>query len=520
MKSKSTLVLVVLLSLGIGRFSQLSHATSTGPVSSGESPANPNIFVNLSKRVVPSVVNISTMSTVAPRGEKGSQEDLFRRFFEEFFHQQGGQGQGRGGEDEEDQGEVLPPSKPGKPGKKVPRAMSLGSGFVVDASGLILTNNHVVADAEEIKIYFTEEADEKPVDGEVVGHDLELDLALIRVKSKRALVALPLGDSDGLEVGEYVMAVGNPFGQGHSVTHGIISAKNREAPDFRLASYLQTDAPINPGNSGGPLINLKGEVIGINNAIDQRAVGIGFAIPINLVKAVLPQLKTKGTVSRGYIGVLVNEMSPEIAGKLGVAKDLRAPFVTHVYPNEPADKAGIKPYDVILELNGKPIHTSAELVTAVVGIPVNASVPVKLIRSGVEKIVSLKVGQRPGVQAADSQDGKIKKKKEKKPSHIDVGMELEDLTNELARELGATGTSTGAVVMESDYGGPADSAGLFRGDIIVEVDRKPIKDADAFYSIVKEKKTYLLRVRRTDPQGKEVFIVALLDLKSSSPSSP
>ena len=174
------------------------------------------------------------------------------------------------------------------------------------------------------KFLFTEAADEEPTTGEVVGRDPEIDVALIKVKTKRELVAVALGDSDALEVGEYVIAVGNPFGQGHSVTHGIISAKGRLAPDFPLASYLQTDAPINPGNSGGPLVNTKGEVIGINNAIEQRAQGISFAIPINLIKKILPQLRTKGTVERGYIGVLVNELTPEHAPKFEVPKSPRA----------------------------------------------------------------------------------------------------------------------------------------------------------------------------------------------------
>ncbi|MGK5087247.1 trypsin-like peptidase domain-containing protein, partial [Bdellovibrionota bacterium FG-2] len=287
-------------------------------------PGDPNIFVGLSKKIVPSVVNISTFTTVrVPRGGQGTPDDLFRRFFEDFFRQHQGMGpQGpQGPGDDEDDG--MPPTHPkspkgpkGSPGKG-PKSMSLGTGFIIDASGLILTNNHVVIDADEIKISFTEATDEKPTDGEVVGRDPEIDVALIRIKSKREMVPLVLGDSDALEVGEYVAAVGNPFGQGHSVTHGIISAKGRLAPDFPLANYLQTDAPINPGNSGGPLVNLKGEVVGINNAIDQRAQGIGFAIPISLVKRILPQLRSNGAVARGYIGVLVSELTPELAEKLG-----------------------------------------------------------------------------------------------------------------------------------------------------------------------------------------------------------
>ena len=392
--------------------------------------------------------------------------------------------------------------------------MSLGTGFIIDASGLILTNNHVVQDADEIKIFFTEETDEKPADGEVVGRDPELDIAVIRVKSKRTLVPVVFGDSDNVEVGEYVIAVGNPFGQGHSVTHGIISAKGRTAPDFPLASYLQTDAPINPGNSGGPLVNLKGEVIGINNAIDQRAQGIGFAIPIDVVKKILPQLKTKGTVARGYIGVLVNELTPELAPKLGVSKDLKGPFVTHVFPGEPADKAGVKPYDVIIELNHKAIRSPGELITAVTGVSVGESVPIKVSRGGQVKELSIKVSQRPGAPQVVKR-GHEDSKKGKKPAHTETGMELETLTSEISKELGMPDKLKGTVVTSTAYGGPADRAGLMRGDVILEVDRKATPDADSFYAVVKEKKSYLLRVRRQGPQGQEVFSVIILDLKDS-----
>jgi serine protease Do len=369
-----------------------------------------------------------------------------------------------------------------------------------------------VADADEIKIQFTEEADEKPTDGEVIGRDPEIDVALIRVKSKRDMKSVTLGDSDNLEVGEYVMAVGNPFGQGHSVTHGIISAKGRIAPDFPLATYLQTDAPINPGNSGGPLVNLKGEVIGINNAIHQGAQGIGFAIPINVVKKIIPQLKTKGTVARGYIGVLVNELTPDIASKIGAPKDLRAPLVTQVNPSEPADKAGVKVYDLITEFNGKPVRSSSDLIAAVTSVNVGDSVPIKINRGGKEMTLTIKVSKRPGTEQLTK--SRSEDKKDKKPLRIDTGMALEDLTPEIRRELGVPDKVNGAVVSSISYGGPADKAGLLRGDLILEVDRKPVKNVDGFYALVKEKKSYLLRVRRPDPTGREVFSIIVLDLKS------
>lgn len=500
----------------MGCLAALSAPSAWSASAGSNEPVGANIFVNLAKKVVPSVVNISTLTTVKGSGipaPGGSPDDMLRRFFGDLFKQyHGGQGYGgpRGGQ-EEDEEEPGPPP-PGSGPKNLPKAMSLGTGFIIEP-GLILTNNHVVAEADEIKISFTESPDEKPTDGEVVGRDPELDVALIRVKSKQEMLPLAFGDSDALEVGEYVMAVGNPFGQGHSVTHGIISAKGRLAPDFPLANYIQTDAPINPGNSGGPLVNLKGEVIGINNAIDQRAQGIGFAIPINIVKKILPQLKTKGTVTRGYIGVLVSEMSPEVATKLGVKKDLRAPFVTNVYPDAPAEKAGLKPYDVILEFNGKPIHTSNELILAVTGIEVGQTVPLKISRSGAEKTLQIKVTQRPGSQelAATGKDVPKKKKGKKAPAGPDTGMELDDVTAEIARELGMP-KPTGAYVRSIAYGGPADKAGLSQGDVILEVDRKAVKDADHFFSLVKEKKSYLVRVRRSEGQGQDVYSVVVLDL--------
>lgn len=478
----------------------------------GDSPVDQNIFVKLSKKLVPSVVNISTFSNIRPGNPRyrGSPDDLFRRFFEEYMNRGRGPG-GPGQEDEEDGEEESPP--PGNPQSRGKRAMSLGTGFIIDASGLILTNNHVVADAEEIKISFTENPDEKPTDGEVVGRDPEIDVALIKVKTSTPLAPVQLGDSDNVEVGEYVAAVGNPFGQGHSVTHGIISAKGRSAPDFPLANYFQTDAPINPGNSGGPLVNLKGEVIAINNAIDQRAQGIGFAIPINIVKKILPQLRSKGAVARGYIGILVNEVTPDIAANLNIKKDVRAPLVTQVYPGEPAAVAGIKPYDLILEFNGKVVRTGAELIAAVTSVEVGQEVPVKILSGGQEKNVKIKVSQRPGGPQMAKGPQKPKAESPKAKAPVNTGMSLEDVTPEIARELGMPDKTKGVVVVSTAYDGPADRAGVLRGDLILEVDRKPVTDVAAFYKMVKEKKSYLLRVRRGDPQGHEVFSVIVLDLK-------
>ncbi len=336
-----------------------------------------NVFASLAKRVVPSVVNISTISNVRLTGarEYRTPEDLFRGMLGQDFD---GPGSGLNSRNNEMR----------------PRSVSLGTGFVIDSSGIILTNNHVVQDADEIKIQFTEDSDEKPTEGKVIGRDPELDVALIQVKTDRKLVALPLGDSNALEVGEYVMAVGNPFGQGHSVSHGIVSAKGRTAPGTPFANWLQTDAPINPGNSGGPLLNLRGEVVGINNAIDARAQGISFAIPISLVKAELPQIEKNGKFSRGYIGALIAPLSPEIAERMGLDKDLRAPFVTQVTPGGPAEKAGVKPYDAIVEFASKPVHTPNELVNAVAAIEAGKKVDLKVSRSGKIQTLQIRVGER------------------------------------------------------------------------------------------------------------------------------
>jgi serine protease Do len=341
---------------------------------------NPNIFVSLAKLTVPSVVNIQTM-VAGPRVSRGggamSPEEFFRRFFE---------GPGFGG----GQRQAPIPQE-----RSRPRLGSLGTGFIIDASGIILTNQHVVAGADQIKIQFTEDPNEKPTDGKIIARDPDMDIALIQVKTDRKLTALALGDSDALEVGEYVMAVGNPFGQGHSVTHGIISAKNRSNPELPFTNYLQTDAPINPGNSGGPLLNLRGEVIGVNNAIDARAQNIGFAIPINAVKANLTQLKSSGKVSRGYLGVAIDQLSPEMAAQLGVAKDTQGVVVMAADPGQPAFKAGVRPYDIVTEIEGKRITLPSQLTNEVSSAAPGKKLTLKIIREGKTREITVKVGERP-----------------------------------------------------------------------------------------------------------------------------
>ncbi|MEW6055858.1 MAG: Do family serine endopeptidase [Bdellovibrionota bacterium] len=478
------------------------HAPPLHAASSDKKSELANIFVEISKKMVPSVVNIYTTSTIrAPWGGPGGQDEMWRRFFEEFF------GEGFN-------------ATPGGPGMPSPKAQSLGSGFIIETSntgGLILTNNHVVEGADEIRVKFTEKADEPETKAEIVGQDPDLDIALLKVKTRNTMQAANLSDSSKLEVGEWIAAVGNPFGHGHSVSHGIVSAKERTLPGS-FANYLQVDAPINPGNSGGPLVNLNGEVVGINNAIDARGPGIGFAIPINLVKDILPQLKTKGRVERGYIGVSVDDLRPDLAKSLKLDENTKAPIITNVMPGTPAAKAGLQVYDVIKEVNGKPIHNANELVAAITAVPVGENAKVKILRSGKEMAVGVMVARRPDFRRDRGRvkpDGTPSKPQKKKSGRPDTGMEIEEIspeTPELARQLGLPESFRGIVISQVRPGSPAFNAGLERGDVILEVDRKAIKSEEEFDKIVRSKKTYLLRVRKQDENGRETFAVIALKL--------
>ena len=332
-----------------------------------------SLFVQIADQVIPSVVNISTtkyLRTPRMTFRRGA-DDFWQRFFD--F-------------------DSIPQDR-----DSIRQPMSLGSGFVIEAngsSGLILTNYHVIADADAVSVKFTESETEKETPAEIVGRDPDLDLALLRVKTERKLQPVPMGDSDALKVGEWIAALGNPFGHGHSVSHGIVSAKARTLPGG-FGKYLQVDAPINPGNSGGPLVNLRGEVVGINNAIDARGPGIGFAIPINSVKQVFSQLKDNGSVERVFIGINIGMMSPRLAKQLQVREDLSSPVVTHVLPGLSADRAGLKPYDVIISVDNTNVSTPDQLVEAITKVPVGKKVSLKVLRSGQELTLAIPVMKRP-----------------------------------------------------------------------------------------------------------------------------
>lgn len=470
---------------GLSAFSA-EKAEKPAPVADGMK----DMFIQLSKQMIPSVVNIYTTQMIANPYGSGPQGEMYKKFFEQFF------------------GEDFAPNVP-----QSRKATSLGTGFIIDEKeGLILTNYHVIADAEEIKIVLTEdESDKEGIDAKVIGGDAEADVALLKIKPSRKLTAAPLGDSDALQVGEWVMAVGNPFGHGHTVTHGIISAKERVVPISQFSNFIQTDTPINPGNSGGPLINTSGQVIGINSAINASAQGIGFAIPINYVKRILPELRSKGAVTRGFIGVNISEITPQLAKSMKLGKSLKGVLVSEVFEGEPAAKAGLKVYDVIMEINGKKIADGRQLVTAVSSYVPGASIQMKIMREGKEQELKILVGKRPSRDAIIGQRSSPKSKKFI-PS-INVGLVVEDLDPELRRELGVPSGVKGVVVSKVSPGGPAEEAGFERGDLIVDVDQKAISSSKDFYKMFVEPRVYLIRFRRA-----EGIAIATLDLSKSKES--
>ena len=344
---------------------------------------------------------------------------------------------------------------------KVP---SLGSGFVISPEGYIVTNNHVVEDVDEIVVVFS---DGEELEATVVGRDPKTDIALIRVEPSRSLSSLSLGDSDAVRPGEWVVAIGNPFGLEHTVTAGIVSAKHRNIGQGSYDDFIQTDAAINPGNSGGPLLNLRGEVIGINTAINPQANTIGFTVPINMAKQILPQLRADGRVTRGWLGVVIQHVTPELAEAFDLSEDQGA-LVSRVMEGSPAERAKLQVGDVIVEFDGETIEEWNELPRVVAGTSVDKSVDLVVVRGGKRKTVSLNVGKmdEPGVAEAPSEE-----------SPLEFGLRTQELTPELAEQLGVS-DATGVLVAGVEPGSPAEEAGLRRGDVILEVDRKSVESVD------------------------------------------
>jgi serine protease Do len=432
-------------------------------------PTAPGSFSDLVKKAKPSVVNISTVKTIKGEGvvpfhfgRPYGPDDPFKDFFDRFLRD------------------------------RLPRDFkqkSLGSGFIIDKDGFILTNNHVVEETDEIMVRL---ADETEFNAEIVGRDPKTDLALIRIKTDHPLEPLPLGDSDKLDVGDWVVAIGNPFGLGSTVTSGIVSAKYRHIGAGSYDNFIQTDASINPGNSGGPLLNTSGEVIGINTAIFSRSggsVGIGFAIPINMATGLLPQLK-KGKVIRGWLGVMIQKITADLREKLTLPDEMGA-LVADVTDGGPADRAGIKRGDVIVSFDGKEIEEMKDLPYIVASTPVNKVVEVEAIRKGRKMTFQVDVGELQEGEEIPEEIGETK-------PHL--GMTVEELSPQLALNLGLSETK-GLVVVKVERNSSAEEAGLRQGDILLEVDQVPAKDLEEFNRKVQDYEkgdTVLFLIKRED----------------------
>ena len=469
MKNRWLLLGVALLSaIAVILSVDYTQATQTSPNS-----ATPASFANLADKVKGSVVNISTTQVIEgnplmPFMGPGSP---FRDFFgpnppKQFFGNQ--------------------------PHGKM-ETHALGSGFVISKEGLIITNNHVVEKASEIKV---KSHSGKEYDAKLVGKDPKTDLALIQVEPDKDFPApAALGDSDALRVGDLVMAVGNPFGLGHTVTTGIISAKSRVLGAGPYDDFLQTDAAINPGNSGGPLFNMKGQVIGINTAIIAQGQGLGFAIPVNMAKELLPQLKT-GKVVRGWLGVMIQDISPKLAESFGL-KSTKGVLVSDVVKGSPAEKAGLKQGDVITRFDGNEIENAHKLSQAVAATAPDTQVKVDLQRNGKEKTVTLTIGTMP------SEEQPFVAPKEE----TSWGIAVQDLTPQLARQLGLEPGATGVVISDIKDGSPAAEAGLQPGDLISEVNRTAVKNLNDYQQALKRVKkgeNLLLLVKR---DGGALYVV-------------
>ncbi len=431
-------------------------------------------FAPLVERFKPAVVNISITNVVRQRefffpSPFGEQGDPFEEFFKRFF------------------GEA--------PFKEFKRR-GLGSGFIISKEGYIVTNNHVVAKAEDIEVILE---GGKSYKADVVGKDPKTDLALLKIEPQEDLPLVKLGTSDNLKIGDWVVAIGNPFGLGHTVTAGIVSAKGRILGLGAYADFIQTVAAINPGNSGGPLFNLQGEVVGVNTAIIAQGQGIGFAIPIDLAKEIIKQLRDTGKVVRGWLGVLVQQITPEIAKSLGL-KEGRGALVSDVTPGGPAEKAGIKRGDIIIEFNGREIQEMPELPRVVAATPPGTDVRLQILRNGEEKTIKTRVGELPEDIARGGR-GSVKEVERK------LGLIVQDINPRIAKRFGIE-EEGGVIITSVERGSVADEAGLRSGDLILEINKREIRDLNDYREVVdslEEGKNALFLVKR----GGNTIYVAL-----------
>ena len=473
----------------------------TGQVFVSEALARgPENIADTAEQVIDAVVNISTKQTVdisnnsaMPQLPPGSP---FEEFFEEFNkNRRGGQG----------------PGKPG--GDTTPRRVnSLGSGFVIDPSGLVVTNNHVIADADEVSVVFNNGATLK---AEVIGRDTKTDLALLQVKPAAPLKAVKFGDSDKLRLGEWVVAIGNPFSLGGTVTAGIVSARNRDIQSGPYDNYIQTDAAINRGNSGGPLFNLNGEVIGVNTAIispSGGSIGIGFAVPSKTALAVIDQLREFKEVRRGWLGVRIQQVTDEIAESLSI-KPARGALIAGIDDKGPAKPAGIEPGDVVIKFDGKDIKEMRDLPKIVAETQVGKDVEVLIVRKGKEEKKTVKLGR---LEETEKKVAAVTKKddvEEKTVTKKALGLDLANLTDELRKKHKIKDKVKGVLITGVDANSPAAEKRLAPGMVIAEVQQQPVANAADLQKRVDQlkkdgKKAVVLLV--VSPDGDPSFVAISL----------
>ncbi|OGR22804.1 MAG: peptidase [Desulfobacterales bacterium RIFOXYA12_FULL_46_15] len=411
----------------------------------------PASFSELARQAKPGVVNIQTEKTIEGGGRvfrhffgspHGGNQEMFDEFFAPFLNQQ-------------------PQSR---------KESSLGSGFIISEDGYIVTNNHVIKDADQIKVILH---DNKEYEAAVIGTDPMTDLALIKIEAKN-LMALKFGSSSKAEVGSWVVAIGSPFGLEQTVTAGIVSAKGRILGSGPYDDFIQTDASINPGNSGGPLLNLDGEVIGINTAIVKSGQGIGFAIPSDLATGIISQLTEQKSVSRGWMGVAIQEVTEQLSKYYGL-KEVKGVYVAKVFEGEPAEKAGIQVGDVIYQINDKAVNSSRDLTLTVAGISVGDIINVKLIRNGDEKTIKVKLGKRP------SDDPETMTQNE---GYDIFGFKLKPMNSDIARKLGYPETIKGLVLLDVKQGSKASASIARSGDLLLEVNRHKIETLEDYQKFV------------------------------------
>ena len=432
--------------------SPLAHAKSGGTFNA------PETFSRLAEMASPAVVNIRIEKTIKTRGpgmrqfqrDPWGRERPFKDFFERFF------------------------------GEEAPREFkqpSVGSGFIIDKSGYVVTNNHVIEDADKIVVKLD---DDHEYDATVVGRDPNTDIALLKVESDTDLPFIKLGNSKELKIGQWVVAIGSPFGLERTVTAGIVSAKGRVIGSGPYDDFIQTDASINPGNSGGPLLNMDGEVVGINTAIIASASGIGFAIPISLAQGIIAQLKSEGEVTRGWLGVAIQDLTSELAEYYGL-KDRKGVLVADVFQGDPADKAGIRAKDIILEVNDQKIESSRQLTSMIAGLKVGQTAKVEVFRDRKIKTFSIKLAKR------DETKLKARNAPQGRQEEEELGIRVAELTAEITQRFNLE-DMTGVVVLGVAADSKGAEAGIQIGDIIKEINHRVIESVDDYITALKKVK--------------------------------